>query len=151
VDGICLRRWKMETEAEQSAYVSARNHCFPESPISLEEWQYFMSSPLWAVGTMVAAFDQDRLAGCVSAYWNEEDNRRSGVLAGFTEDIFVMPAWRGRGIASAMIADGLGYLKDHGLAEARLMVRALNETALGLYCQLGFEVSSESRFYARDL
>ena len=54
-------------------------------------------------------------------------------------------------IAYAMVADGLCYLKEHGLEEARLAVRALNENALGLYRRLGFCVTGESRFYAKDL
>lgn len=144
---IRLRRWKMESEAEQSAYLAARNQCFPESPVHLAEWQYFMGSPLWPGATMVAAFAGETLAGCVSVFWNEEDNQRSGVRAGFTEDIFVLSGWRGHGIAYAMVADGLAYLKERGLTEARLMVRALNESALGLYRRLGFQVCAESRFY----
>jgi ribosomal protein S18 acetylase RimI-like enzyme len=149
--GFTLKRWKMETEAEQLAYIAARNECFPESPIRLEEWQYFMHSPMWPAATMIATFDHDQLVGCVNVYWNAEENQQKGVQAGFTEDIFVRPAWRGRGIAYAMIADGLFYLKEHGMNEAHLAVRALNQNALGLYHQLGFQVSSESRFYVRDL
>lgn len=148
---VTLVRWKMESEAEQQAYISARNQCFPESPITLEEWRYFMSSPLWPAATMMAAFHGERLVGCASVYWNDEDNQRSGVQSGFTEDIFVLPEWRGQGIAQALITGGLTYLKEHQLTEARLAVRALNENALGLYRRSGFQVSTESQFYAQEL
>lgn len=148
---VTIQRWKMKTEAEQQAYVDARNECFPESPLRLEEWQYFMCSPMWSEATMIAAFDRDRLIGCASVYWNEEENQLSGARAGFIEDIFVLSGWRGCGIAAAMIAEGLGYLKEHGLSEAHLMVRALNENALELYRRLGYEVTAESRFYFRNL
>lgn len=148
---ITLRRWKMETEAEQQAYVDARNQCFPESPLRLEEWQFFMQSPMWPDATIVAAFSGDRLAGCTSVYWNAEENQRSGVQAGFTEDIFVLASFRGHGVAQAMIANGLEYLRDHGLCEAHLMVRALNENALGLYRKLGYRTTGESRFYSRAI
>ena len=33
---------------------------------------------------------------------------------GYTEDIFVRPAWRGKGIARAAIAEGMRYLQEHG-------------------------------------
>lgn len=150
-DPVTLKRWKMETEAEQRAYVSARNQCFPESPIQLEEWQFFMQSPLWPNAVVSAAFAGGELVGCASVYWNEEENLQSGSKAGYTEDIFVLPAWRGCGVAAALIADGLAYLRTHGMEAARLMVRAQNQEALGLYRRLGFQVGGESRFYARDL
>ncbi len=149
--GIIIRCWKMESEAEQRAYVAARNEVFPDMPITLAEWQYYLTSPLWATGTMIAAFDGAELIGAVSVYWNEEENQRSGQRMGFTEDIFVRPAWRGKGIASAAIMAAMEYLKERGLAEACLTVSALNENALGLYLGLGYQVVQESRHYAKSI
>ena len=150
-DGIRLQRWRMESQSEQEQYVAARNECFPEAPAKLEDWQYFLRSPMWAVGTSIAAFASDELAGNVTVYWNPDSNRQSGVQAGHTENIFVRSAWRGQGIAPAMIVEGMQYLRDHGMTEARLEVRALNENALGLYRKLGYEVVQQSRFYAKEL
>lgn len=143
--GINLRHHKMESESEQVDYVTARNECFPEAPISLGEWQYFLSSPFWAAGTTIAAFDDETLVGNVAVFWNDEEE----VKVGYTEYIFVRPAWRGRGIAQAMIVEGMRYLKDHGINRARLEVRALNEKALGMYKKLGYQVLNESRFYTK--
>lgn len=151
LEGFTIRRWKMESAPEQSAYVAARNECFPEAPIRLGEWQYYMQSPQWVAGTMIAAFAGEALVGGVHVYWNAEENRQTGQKIGFTEDIFVRPAWRGRGIARAAIIEGLRYLQEHGLEEAHLGVRALNENALGLYQRLGYQMVQESRFYARSL
>jgi ribosomal protein S18 acetylase RimI-like enzyme len=149
--GIRLERWKMATRPEQERYVAARNECFPEAPVQLNDWQYFLSSPMWAVGTSIAAFDGEELAGNVAVYWDEAANAQSGVLAGYTEFIFVRPAWRGQGLAQAMIAAGMRFLREHGLNEAHLEVRALNANALSLYRNLGYEVIQESRFYAKEL
>ncbi len=149
--GIEIRRWKMESEPEQRAYVAARNECFPEAPITLEEWQYYLRSPQWAVGTMIAAISGRELVGAVQVYWNEEGNQQAGRKIGFTEDIFVREPWRKRGIARAAIVEGMRYLKENQLEEAVLNVRALNENALGLYKELGFQVGQVSRFYAKDL
>jgi hypothetical protein len=44
---IAVRQWRMETETEQRQYVKARNEAFPEAPIALEEWHYFLQSPNW--------------------------------------------------------------------------------------------------------
>lgn len=146
-EGILIRPWRMKSEAEQQQYVNARNECFPEAPIALEDWQYFMTSPQWSVGTTFAAFDGEDLAGNVALFWSEAENQRSGKKIAFTEYIFVRPKWRGKNIARHLINAGLAYLKQHGLEEAHLEVRAANEGALHLYADLGYAVMRESRFY----
>jgi ribosomal protein S18 acetylase RimI-like enzyme len=148
---ISIRPWRMENEAEQQMYVRARNECFPEAPVELGEWQYFMMSPHWAVGTTFAAFDGDELAGNVAVFWDEAENQRSGKQIGYTEYIFVCPRWRGKNIARALITAGLEHLRQHGLTEARLEVRARNEGALRLYTDLGYGVIRESRFFVLNL
>lgn len=145
--GIVLRRWRMESEAEQRAYVQARNECFPEAPVTLKNWQYFMQSPEWAVGAVLTAFDGDQVVGSVAVYWSEAEIRDTGWDVGFTEDIFVRPAWRGRGIARALVSAALVDLKQHGRQAARLEVKAENDQALRLYRSLGYQVVHESRLY----
>jgi ribosomal protein S18 acetylase RimI-like enzyme len=149
--GIAVRLWRMESEAEQIAFIEAYDEAFPEAPMALADWQYLLGSPLWATGGAMAAFDGEDLAGSVTVFWDEEQNRRSGEQAGFTEYIFTRPRWRGRGIARCLIAQALGYLRDHSLQEARLEVRARNETALGLYRSLGYEVAEETKLYVLTL
>lgn len=148
---IRICSWRMESEAEQQQYIRARNECFPEAPAELEEWQYFMQSPYWSVGTTFAAFDGDELVGNVAVFWNEAENQNTGNNFGFTENIFVRPPWRGKNIARRLINAGLAYLKEHGLDEAHLEVHAKNESALHLYVDLGYEVLRESRFYVLEL
>ena len=150
-EGIVVRSWRMASEAEQRLYVQARNECFPEAPIDLEEWQYFMQSPQWSIGTTLAAFDGDELVGNIAVFWEEAGNQRTGRKIGFTEYIFVRPQWRGKHIARCLISAGLRYLKQHGLDEAHLEVRAKNQGALHLYLDLGYEVIRESRFYVLEL
>lgn len=151
VEDIVFRSWKMESEAEQQMYVDVRNQCFPEAPIALGEWQYFMMSPMWAVGTTYAAFYGEKLVGNTTVFWNEAENAQTGRKIGYTEYIFVHPDWRGRNIARELITLGLKHLKEHGLEEAHLEVKALNQNALRLYQGLGFEVVRESRFYVLSL
>lgn len=150
-EDIVIRPWRMESEAEQQAYVAARNECFSEAPIELEEWQYLMKSPQWSVGTSFAAFQEDKLIGNVAVFWDEAENEKSERKIGFTEYIFVLPAWRGKNIARQLITAGLQHLKQHGLDDAHLEVRAQNQNALRLYFSLGFEVLNESRFYVLSL
>lgn len=151
VEGVAIRPWRMDSEAEQQMYVRARNECFPEAPVELGEWQYFMKSPQWSAGTTFAAFDGDELVGNVAVLWDEAENQKSGKRIGFTEYIFVRPGWRGRNIARSLINAGLAYLKEHGLTEAHLGVHAQNAGALRLYVDQGYEVIRESRFYVLEL
>jgi len=150
-EGIVIRPWRMESEAEQRSYVNARSECFPEAPVSLGEWQYFMQSPHWAAGTTMAAFDGDTLVGNVALFWDEAENQKSGKQTGFTEYIFVRSQWRGKNIARNLVNAGLAWLIEHGLTEAHLEVRAKNQGALHLYFDLGYEVIRESRFYVLDV
>lgn len=149
--GFNLEPWRLETQKEREQYVKARNECFPESPISLEEWIYFMSSPTWTTGTNFAAFKEDQLVGCLTAYWDEEQNNKLAQKVGYTEYIFVCPPWRRKGIATAMIAEGMQYLKHNGIDYAELQVKTNNREALQLYEKLGFAINQESGIYFRLL
>ena len=151
IEGITIRPWRMESEAEQQAYVDARSECFPEAPVALGEWQYFMQSPHWAAGTTMAAFDGDTLVGNVALFWDEAENQKTGKQVGFTEYIFVRSTWRGKNIARNLVNTGLAWLKEHGMTEAHLEVRAKNDSALRLYVDLGYEVIHESRFYVLEV
>ena len=106
---------------------------------------------MWAVGTTYAAFQGDQLVGNACVFWNEAENQQTGKAIGYTEYIFVHPEWRGRNIARELIILGLRHLREHGLEEAHLEVKAVNQSALRLYEGLGFEVLRESRFYVLSL
>jgi len=150
-DNVSVRQWRMETEAEQREYIQARNEAFPEAPFDLAEWQYFLQSPLWAVGNTITAFDGTQVIGSVAVYWDAEENRRFDRNAGHTEYIFVRQGWRKQGIAAYLICQALGYLRERGLEEAFLEVRASNRKALNLYESLGYQVINESRLFVLEL
>ncbi len=126
--GVTVRRWKMESEAEQDAYLVAFNRCFPGNPKDRAALQFFMQSPMWQVGTALSAFDAEgTLVASVLSYWNPDDK------IGVTDDVFVLPEWRGRGLARYLVNAGLAYLREHGLERAALEVRASNPPALRVY------------------
>lgn len=139
--GFTLRHWRMESEDEQRAYLAARNECFPEAPTNLEEWQFFASAPHWVEGINIAAFSGETLAASVLVYWDP------GNPAGSTEFVFTIPAYRGKGLVRALLAEALRYLKARGLSMATLEVKAENEKALSAYFDLDYHVVAESRVY----
>jgi ribosomal protein S18 acetylase RimI-like enzyme len=73
-------------------------------------------------------------------------------LEGWIEAIGVIPAWRGRGIASALLVKSLHSFQAEGLERAGLDVDAENPTgALGLYQKHGFRVAKESIHFVKQL
>lgn len=148
---IEVRPWRMDTPAEQQAYIQARNEAFPGAPTTLEDWQAFLQSPLWQTGTTLTAFDGQEIVGSVSLYWDRAENERTGKQTGSTEYIFVRSKWRKQGIAAFLISQGLSYLQSHGLEHAQLEVRASNLHALDLYKRLGYQVCGETRLYVLEL
>jgi len=142
--GITIRPWKMEGTVELAAYIQARNEAFPEAPIQLDEWVYFMQSEQWANGSNIAAFDGEQLAACMTVYPDNTDQPD----VGFSEYIFTRPAWRGRRIALPLICHGLSYLRSLELKIAQLDVRTDNQKAIQLYEVSGYRVVKESGVYS---
>lgn len=98
------------------------------------------------------AWDGDQLAGMVLAHIEEPENEAHQRKRGYTEHIYVRPPWRGRGLASALIARSLQVLKAQGMTEAELGVDAENESAaFRLYTQLGYKTFSVDTWYRKAL
>ncbi len=144
--GMQVVPWRMQTVDEQCKYIQGRNQAFPEAAITLDDWQSFMRSPFWEFGACLAVFDGAELAGSILLYWDEEQNQFSSQWVGFTEYIFVLPRWRGLGLGTYLVTQGMLYLRKNGLKEAQLEVKAANVGALGLYTRLGYQVKRESWF-----
>lgn len=148
---ITIQRWRIASKKEQLAYIQARNEAFPEAPTRVEDWENFLASPAWRNGTTLTAFEGEEVIGSVAVYWDEAISQMTGTKGAYTEYIFVREKWRQRGIASVLINQGLGYLKDHGREAAYLEVRASNRRALELYERLGYQVVDETRLYVLEI
>lgn len=136
-----LRRLRMESLDEREMFLKAHNACFPDGPMAAEDWALLVESPYWNHGICSSGFQDGELAGSVAVFWEP------GSAVSSTEYIFTCPAYRGRGLARALIADALIYLREHGLQTAQLEVKALNEAALGLYRGLGYQVIGRTDVY----
>jgi ribosomal protein S18 acetylase RimI-like enzyme len=124
----------METPRERAVYVETEAQVFPHAPRTVEELAFYMET--WQGGTPVAAFDADgKLVGSMMAYWY---NRRYGL----TEDVFVVPAWRRRGIARYLVTEGMIYLRENGIGRVGLEVRESNGPAVRLYQSLGYQIAN---------
>ncbi len=64
--------------------------------------------------------------------------------------VAVAPKERSRGIARALVEDGIGRLRQRGVATCFLEVRPANAPALALYERLGFRTVDRRRRYFPD-
>ncbi len=65
---------------------------------------------------------------------------------GVTDDVFVLPEWRGRGLAKYLVNEGLRYLQEIGLEQSVLEVLVSNAPALHVYQVTGHTIINEEVF-----
>jgi mycothiol synthase len=93
-----------------------------------------LDTSLWRV-----AWEGEEVVGSVMNAIFAEENARIGLRVGWLEHVSVRRAWRGRGVAKALIVASMRALRDRGMDHAALGVDAENPTgALALYEGLGF-------------
>jgi mycothiol synthase len=95
------------------------------------------------------ALADDAVVGYSLVYEHEADTAATGVREAYLGQIGVLPAARGRGIGSAVIAASLHASAADGLDRAGLQVDCDNTTgALGLYEGLGFTTHRRETVWA---
>jgi ribosomal protein S18 acetylase RimI-like enzyme len=130
-NNIKIVNWKMDTQAEQEQYLRAEAEGDLEGVCwSLNRLNWTKSGSEWDTFT---AFDGDKVVGSVMT-WG------LGEIRSATENIFVVPDWRRKGIAKAVITEALNFLKDNGKTEATLGVFGDNGRAISLYKSLGYRM-----------
>lgn len=128
---IKVINWKMETQEEQEMYLRAEAAGDPNGVCwSLNHLKWTKSGAEWDTFT---AFDGNSVVGSVMT-WGLGEERSA------TENIFVLPNWRRKGIAKALISEALTFLKEKGKTEATLGVFGDNQEAISLYQSLGYRM-----------
>jgi mycothiol synthase len=139
-DGIELRP-VVETDHRRiwAADVEAFRDHWENAVREESDFRRFFDNPDLDTSLWQVAWEGDEVAGSVMNCIYADENRELGVGAGWLDHVSVRRQWRGRGVASALIARSLAILRDRGMAVARLGVDAGNPTgALGVYERLGF-------------
>ena len=65
--------------------------------------------------------------------------------------IAVDPGAQGTGLGKALVLGGLASLAERGITTGMLYVDAANDSAVGLYRHLGFDVHHVDRAYVAEL
>lgn len=112
----------------------------------------WVESPEFQPELFLVAWDGDEIAGAVLSTVYADENEELGLRRGWLDSVFTRRAWRGRGLARALIGRSIHLLAGRGLDTAALGVDADNPSgALGLYESCGFVVSSRSAAWRRPL
>jgi len=153
-EGIELRP---VTDADAPQVFAAANEAFIDhwgetdwfTPKSLDEWR---KGPTYDPSIWKIAFDGDEVVGTVMNYVHKKENQEYGRQRGYTESICVRKAWRGRGIAKALITESMRMHKAMGMTEVCHGVDTQNPTgALQLYEGLGYRPHKREYAYRKPM
>lgn len=150
-DGLELRQvtpdqhraiWLADVEA-------FRDHWDTATPFE-EDFVQFFQHPDVDTAMWLVAWDGDEVAGMVLNAIYREENQRMGIDIGWLDGVSTRRPWRGRGVASALIARALVLLRKRGMAVAALGVDSENPSgALGLYERFGFRPTRTWVFFRK--
>lgn len=119
---------------------------------SLDSFRRILADPDTETDLWLIAWDRDEVAGGIWNVISAEANATLGIRRGWLDSVFTRRAYRGRGLASALIGRSMSLLRERGMTSAALGVDADNPTgALGLYEAAGFEVHDRLIFMRKDL
>ncbi len=103
---------------------------------------------LWQVAWDVAT---NKVVGSVLTYINQAENKQLGILRGYTEGISTIPAWRRRGVATALIARSLKAQRQAGMIESALICSGEKPDNYRLYESCGFKEVKRDTVYEKPL
>jgi len=155
-EGIACRTLDLETDLE--AYAIALDESFQEEagyiPLAhdeairerreeFESFGEYYEPELWLV-----AVDGKKIVGSVGSFLNHGGDKERSYLY----HVFVLPAWRGRGIATALLRKSFQLVHRRGCRFAELHVNSQNETgALELYRGVGMRPIWHQHLYEKVL
>ena len=124
-------------EAQVAAFAGGFGQLEPQE----EHWLQFRDDPIADPTLWKVAWAGDTVVGQIRSFIKHEENEKLGRLRAYTEHISTHPDWRGRGIASSLLADSLREVRDRGMTEAALGVDTENPAnAFAIYERLGFKL-----------
>ncbi|CAM4390557.1 GNAT family N-acetyltransferase [Paenibacillus typhae] len=129
-DDVQIRPFLLNHDEAREKYHQAEQASFDGVAWSLNHLAWMQGTP-----EMVnfCAFSGDQFLGNTST-WRIGDGHSA------TENVFVIPQWRSRGIARNLLCAALSYLKEQGKSVATLGTYGTNKKAIRLYTRLGYEL-----------
>lgn len=133
-------------DADEEAF---RDH-WDSSVVTEDDYLQFVNDPDFNPSLWLVAWYGDEIAGSVINGIYPHEIERTGQRLGWLDSVSTRRAWRGRGLASALITRSLALHREHGMEFAALGVDAKNPTgALQLYERFGFRRFRTLNFYRK--
>lgn len=151
---VRLVPWSVDLdEAVRVAHNEAFADHWGSEPRAPEDWKHgphFV--PGWSFVALARTGSGDEVVGYTVSSRFEQDFAVVGYSFGYTDLLGVRPAWRGRGIAVALLTAAMQAFRADGMAYANLGVDTANPSgAHGLYARLGYERTYGEVLYSVEL
>lgn len=119
-------------------HVQARPDCFVHrEKDKIYPKDAFIHNLAYPGGLELGVFDGDLLVGIVRATLWEESIMRKDLKTVCLDDIFVLPAYRRRGIAAKLFAEVEAWAKEQGAIRLELHTWDFNKGAIAMYEAMG--------------
>jgi len=152
-DGVEVVAWD---PGRQDELLVVRNAAFADHwgsvPVSSAQWRDELEGEETRSDLSLMAVADGAVIGFSRNEFYEQDEQLSGRRDGWIGLLATLREWRGRGVASALVAASLERFRAAGFTHAMIGVDTDNTTgAAGLYRRLGFEPVHRSVAYERRL
>ena len=109
-------------------------------PMTDEQFEAWMQDSDYNPKLWTVVWDGDEVAASMLNFIDKAENEAFDRKRGYTEEITTQRPYRGKGVASAMIARSIRMFKEMGMTETCLSVDTVNPSgALGLYESFGYK------------
>jgi mycothiol synthase len=133
-------------EQEYQERVDTHREVWQPSKVTLEAYLRLRAAPIYRPELDLVAAHPDGNFASYCICWLDAANQ-----TGEFEPVGTRPAFRGRGIGKAVIAEGLRRLRDVGARTAIVYTPRHNQPGQQLYLSAGFRIVSSEFMYVRAL
>ncbi|MBV7339182.1 GNAT family N-acetyltransferase [Chloroflexi bacterium TSY] len=148
--GFTIRSVRGEEEVEQ--IVELHRAAFGTDNMTVEQRLSMMRVPDYerALDLLAVAPDGTLASFCVGGI-SHEDNARTGQNEGWLDPVGTHPKFRRRGLASALMLEGLTLLKERGVEVATTNTWGENNAMKRTAESVGFSVASTTSWYTKTI
>ncbi len=148
--GFTIRPVAGEHEAEK--HVALHRAAWGTEVMTIEYHLAMVSVPTYERELdLVAVTPDGRFAAYCMCHFSAEENAMSGCKAGYTDPVATHPDFQRRGLARALLLEGLRRLKNCGMTEGRLGTSESNIAMIRAAEAAGFAITSRTLFLSRAL
>ena len=141
-DGVDVITWDRSLdEGTREALNEAFSDHWGSTPFDEASFRHRLERTATRLDLSFLAVADGEVVGYALNGYHPDDERVTGRREGWVESLGVKRAWRGRGVASALLEHSFNAFLDAGMTHSMLGVDSENPTgAFGLYEGLGYEV-----------